>query len=154
MKLGEEGEYEALNVGLMAPAFTLALLTPYCNLLMFFFLVTDEQMQSGDSEVPQSNILCSGTNSYLITEVCGEGAFGKVVKAVNMATSQEVALKILKREDAAPREVCNLVHFEVFVSHCLTPNLFPRITVETMLCHLHLLYPVSSFLHRCGCLRQ
>ncbi|XP_069369920.1 homeodomain-interacting protein kinase 2-like isoform X2 [Paralichthys olivaceus] len=65
----------------------------------------DEQMQSGDSEVPQSNILCSGTNSYLITEVCGEGAFGKVVKAVNMATSQEVALKILKREDAAPREM-------------------------------------------------
>lgn len=113
MKLVEGGEYEALNVGVVAPAFTLPLLTPCCNLHMFFFLVTDEQMHSWDPEDQQSNMLCSGTNCYFITEVCGEGTFGKVVKAVNIDTSEEVAIKILKLERAAPREVCNLAHVEV-----------------------------------------
>ncbi|XP_047198358.1 homeodomain-interacting protein kinase 2-like [Hippoglossus stenolepis] len=62
----------------------------------------DEQMQ------PQSNILCSGTNHYLINEVCREGTFGKVVNAVNMKTSEEVALKFLKLEQCALREMMML----------------------------------------------
>ncbi|XP_035004001.1 homeodomain-interacting protein kinase 1-like [Hippoglossus stenolepis] len=65
----------------------------------------DEQMKSGDSEESQSRILCSGTNRYLINKVCGEGTFGKVVKAVNLNTSQEVALKMLKNDSSAPREM-------------------------------------------------
>ncbi|XP_060936356.1 homeodomain-interacting protein kinase 1-like [Limanda limanda] len=63
------------------------------------------QMKAGDSEELQSRILCSGTNRYLINKVCGEGTFGKVVKAANLNTSQEVALKILKNDTCAPREM-------------------------------------------------
>ncbi|XP_044053186.1 homeodomain-interacting protein kinase 2-like [Siniperca chuatsi] len=50
--------------------------------------------------VQKSDILCSNTSRYLIQDFTGEGCFGKVAKCVNLITSQDVALKILKTEDS------------------------------------------------------
>uniref|UniRef100_A0A4W6DBZ0 Protein kinase domain-containing protein n=1 Tax=Lates calcarifer TaxID=8187 RepID=A0A4W6DBZ0_LATCA len=55
--------------------------------------------------VTKSNILCSSTSCYLIQDLIGEGSFGKVTKGVNLITSQDVALKILKTEDTVEREM-------------------------------------------------
>ena len=83
------------------------------------------QMKSGDSKESESRILCTGSNRYLINKVCGEGTYGKVVKAVNLNTSKEVALKILKTDNSAPREVSNLILiiFHVFCwYHAVLPT--------------------------------
>uniref|UniRef100_A0A4W6C1D3 Protein kinase domain-containing protein n=1 Tax=Lates calcarifer TaxID=8187 RepID=A0A4W6C1D3_LATCA len=56
------------------------------------------------------------TNRYLIQDFIGEGSFGKIAKAVNLSTSQDVALKILKTEDTADREVDHLISCGLQVS--------------------------------------
>uniref|UniRef100_A0A4W6G708 Protein kinase domain-containing protein n=2 Tax=Lates calcarifer TaxID=8187 RepID=A0A4W6G708_LATCA len=65
----------------------------------------DDKTKPESSEVRNNNILCSSTSRYLIQEVIGEGTFGKVTKAVNLITSKDVALKILKTEDTTKREI-------------------------------------------------
>ncbi|XP_018536411.2 homeodomain-interacting protein kinase 1 [Lates calcarifer] len=65
----------------------------------------DDETKPGSYEVLKSDILCSSTNRYLIQDFIGEGSFGKIAKAVNLSTSQDVALKILKTEDTADREI-------------------------------------------------
>ncbi|XP_018550397.1 homeodomain-interacting protein kinase 1 [Lates calcarifer] len=65
----------------------------------------DDETKPESYEVLKSDILHSRTTRYLIRDIIGEGSFGKVTKAVNLNTSQEVALKILKTEDTADREI-------------------------------------------------
>lgn len=66
--------------------------------------------------VQKSDVLCSDTSRYLIQDFIDEGCFGIVAKCVNLITSQEVALKILKTEtedsNDAEREVDHLFHFD------------------------------------------
>uniref|UniRef100_A0A3B4T9I5 Protein kinase domain-containing protein n=1 Tax=Seriola dumerili TaxID=41447 RepID=A0A3B4T9I5_SERDU len=57
------------------------------------------------SEEQRSDILCSSTNRYLLQNYTGEGSFGVVAKGVNLITSQDVALKILKTEETSDREI-------------------------------------------------
>ncbi|GAA6229675.1 homeodomain-interacting protein kinase 2-like [Lates japonicus] len=65
----------------------------------------DDENKQENSEVTKSDILCSSTSRYLIQDLIGEGSFGKVAMGVNLITSQDVALKILKTEDTAEREI-------------------------------------------------
>ncbi|XP_071338588.1 homeodomain-interacting protein kinase 1-like [Trachinotus anak] len=67
--------------------------------------LTDKEKKSESSEVLINDILCSSTSRYLITEFNGEGRFGKVTKGINLTTSQDVALKMLKAESSAEREI-------------------------------------------------
>ncbi|XP_035472737.2 homeodomain-interacting protein kinase 1-like isoform X1 [Scophthalmus maximus] len=60
------------------------------------------------SEVQQNDTLCSRRSRYLIMEFTGEGGFGKVARAVDLITSQDVALKILKKETPSEREIMML----------------------------------------------
>ncbi|XP_023249735.1 homeodomain-interacting protein kinase 1-like [Seriola lalandi dorsalis] len=66
---------------------------------------TDKEQKSESSEVLINDILCSSTSRYLITEFNGEGRFGKVAKGMNINKLQDVALKILKAEKTARREI-------------------------------------------------
>ncbi|XP_040002959.1 homeodomain-interacting protein kinase 1-like [Xiphias gladius] len=68
-------------------------------------VVTNDKKNSESSEVIVIDILYSSTSRYLMKDVIGEGCFGKVVKAVKLNTSEPVALKILKTEAAAKREI-------------------------------------------------
>ncbi|XP_034460719.1 homeodomain-interacting protein kinase 2-like [Hippoglossus hippoglossus] len=61
-------------------------------------------MKSEKSKGPQNKILCSSTNRYLIYEFIGQGCNGRVARAVNTSTSQEVAIKILDNEQEAEFE--------------------------------------------------
>ncbi|XP_068444180.1 homeodomain-interacting protein kinase 2-like [Clinocottus analis] len=63
----------------------------------FFKAVLDEKKKS---EVQNGDILYSNKSCYLIQDFIGEGSYGKVAKCVNLITSQEVALKILKTENS------------------------------------------------------
>ncbi|XP_059185050.1 homeodomain-interacting protein kinase 2-like [Centropristis striata] len=69
--------------------------------------VADEQKKSEVFEVKKSDVLCGDTGRYLVKNFIAIGSFGKVAKCVNLNTSQEVALKILKAEDrvATTREM-------------------------------------------------
>ncbi|XP_028434725.1 homeodomain-interacting protein kinase 2 isoform X1 [Perca flavescens] len=51
-------------------------------------------------EVRMRDVLCSRTCYYRIQDFIGEGCFGKVAKCVNLVTSQDVAIKILKSENS------------------------------------------------------
>ncbi|XP_069391565.1 homeodomain-interacting protein kinase 2-like [Paralichthys olivaceus] len=83
-----------------------------------------EVRKSGKSKKPKGTILCSSTTRYLVKERIGEGGFSSVVRAVNLSTSEEVAIKILKDKQDAKKEYAmlkvlkvldpeknNLVHF-------------------------------------------
>ncbi|XP_069391354.1 uncharacterized protein [Paralichthys olivaceus] len=83
-----------------------------------------EVRKSGKSKKPKGTILCSSTTRYLVKERIGEGCFSSVVRAVNLSTSEEVAIKILKDKKNAKKEYAmlkvlkvldpvknNLVHF-------------------------------------------
>ncbi|XP_059202267.1 homeodomain-interacting protein kinase 1-like [Centropristis striata] len=63
--------------------------------------VADEQKKSEVFEVKKSDVVCGDTGRYLVKNFIAIGSFGKVAKCVNLNTSQEVALKILKAEDSA-----------------------------------------------------
>ncbi|XP_035485300.1 homeodomain-interacting protein kinase 1-like isoform X2 [Scophthalmus maximus] len=56
-------------------------------------------------EVSERDVLCSSTSKYLIKEFIGEGCFSKVARGANLFTSQDVALKLLKSERSARREI-------------------------------------------------
>ena len=103
-------------------------------------MVTDVETKPESSEVLQSDILCGGTGRYLIADFMGEGAFGKVAKAVNFSASQIVALKILQTEQTAEREVVYLMLFENEVFHipCLC-------FVYHINCSYHEMSPTGSF---------
>ncbi|XP_069391566.1 homeodomain-interacting protein kinase 2 [Paralichthys olivaceus] len=62
---------------------------------------------------PKSIILCSSTACYLIKQRIGEGGFSSVVRAVNLGTSEEVAIKIIKDEKNAKKEFAMLKVLEV-----------------------------------------
>ena len=59
-------------------------------------LSDSEEKQPETSEVLKSNALCSSTSRYLTEDFMGEGSFGKVAEAVNLLTTQIMALNILK----------------------------------------------------------
>lgn len=79
--------------------------------------VEDEKKKSEDFVVQKSDILCSNTGRYLLQDFTDEGHTSKVAKCVNIITSQEVALKILKTEYnvVANREVDHLINFVNYV---------------------------------------
>ncbi|KAI3361988.1 hypothetical protein L3Q82_012338, partial [Scortum barcoo] len=55
--------------------------------------------------VEKNDVLSTCTSVYFIQDFIGEGSFGKVAKCTNLVTSQEVAVKILKKGTVAQREV-------------------------------------------------
>lgn len=73
------------------------------------------------SEVQQNDTLCSRRSRYLIMEFTGEGGFGKVARAVDLITSQDVALKILKKETPSEREVDHVINFNYELNEMLIP---------------------------------
>ncbi|XP_069391559.1 uncharacterized protein [Paralichthys olivaceus] len=69
--------------------------------------------KSEKSKKPKGTVLCSSTTRYLVKERIGEGCFSSVVRAVNLSTSEEVAIKILKDKKNAKKEFAMLKVLEV-----------------------------------------
>lgn len=61
-----------------------------------FCVSADDDKDREIYKVKKHDILHSITNRYIVSGFAGEGCFGKVVKCLNLLTSQNVALKILK----------------------------------------------------------
>lgn len=68
-------------------------------------LLSASKSRRQSPKLQQGSVLCSSTTRYLVQDLTGEGTFGLVCKGVNLATSKQVALKILKSEATAKREV-------------------------------------------------
>lgn len=105
-------------------------------------ILADVLDEKKTSEGQNIEMLHSETGSYRIQKMIGEGSFGKVVKCVNVNTSKEVAVKVLKTQNSVvnTREVGLLHSFFDYL-----PNLDNKIiksAADTMLCDF------SPFLHR------
>lgn len=51
-------------------------------------------------EIYNSGTLQSGSTSYFVLNLIGEGCYGKVARCQNLQTKEEVAVKILKPDSA------------------------------------------------------
>ncbi|XP_075044161.1 homeodomain-interacting protein kinase 3 [Mixophyes fleayi] len=58
----------------------------------------------GDYQLVQSEVLCSGKNTYEVLDFLGRGTFGQVVKCLKRGSNEVVAVKILKNHPSYVRQ--------------------------------------------------